>query len=93
MGTNSHNNLRDLHLHPSPTPGAVNRPSETTIAAIVPDNAVATVTATVVISGTEFTDFMTARIGGTAIVDGCRPTAENQLTCVVPYQGTGSPAM
>ncbi|MCB9655076.1 MAG: lamin tail domain-containing protein [Deltaproteobacteria bacterium] len=91
VGTNTRNNLRDFHLDPSPTPGAVNLPSETTITAIDPDNAVATVTATVVISGTDFTDLMTAHVG-TTVIDDCRPSAENQLTCVVPYEGPRSPA-
>lgn len=91
VGTNTHNNLRDFHLDPSPTPGAVNGKSETTITTVDPNNAVVAVTGTVTISGTDFTDLMTVRVGAT-VVDDCRPTAENRLVCVVPYEGTGSPA-
>jgi hypothetical protein len=85
----TNNNVADFRYAPIATPGARNGMRAFAVNALIPDNAIATLTATVVIRGVEFTDAMTVGFGA-ASARTCVFIAQDAMRCVLPYPAWGS---
>ena len=82
-------NALDFHFEPEPTPGKVNQASLLEITQISPPSALATDSATVTISGLDFTDFMTLEIGGQVIPNSqCQDVGRNEIECLISFTST-----
>lgn len=86
--TDTNDNSADFVYDPTPTPGARNVATQLLVVSIAPDDAIATRSSTVVITGADFTDSMVVEIGGERAA--CELVAVDTLQCVVDYPMSGS---
>ncbi|MFO0724136.1 MAG: lamin tail domain-containing protein [Myxococcota bacterium] len=89
----TNNNVMDFRYDPSPTPGQRNGRDQFAVTAITPSDGVVGRTATITISGVDFTDDMRVSFVQTpapSITCPNPPPAVNSVRCTVSYPGGGS---
>jgi len=87
--SDQNDNEQDFSFEPEPTPGKANQTSILEITAVNPPSALATDSATVSISGSDFTDYMTLKIGGQVIPNSqCEDISTNEIECLISFTST-----
>lgn len=87
--SDQNDNEQDFNFEPVPTPGKRNLTSILEITSVRPSNVLATDSATVTISGTDFTDFMTLEIGGQVIPSTqCQDLDRDVIQCLISFTST-----
>ncbi|MEE2901981.1 MAG: lamin tail domain-containing protein [Myxococcota bacterium] len=87
--SDQNDNAQDFRFEPEPTPGKANQTSVLEITAVTPPSALATGSATVSISGSAFTDYMTLEIGGQVIPNSqCQDIDRNEIECLISFTST-----
>jgi hypothetical protein len=80
------NNRNDFHGDPSPTPGAASDAVNVTLAAVSPNNGLATVATTITLTGSDFATGATLALGSTTL--SCTTlTSATTMTCTAPSNG------